>query len=634
MTTIAYNAYNQVTELENQCVCGFLISDYKYTYDNAGLISGETAKECLFTSEKDYGHKGGARDECYHEKDNPWQNQNPQWETTQRTFTYDADGQLTECRESKSQFDKVTYTYKYDQAGNCILAKKQKLNSYLESWQNTYAYNADNQMTEATICEGNLTKKYTFTYDANGNMTAECYRNQAEVRYQYDTENRLTAVYDPQKLLVAMAYDGDGNRAFQLNYNPAAVCGYGKNVSGEVFIPEHNQNEDGSLTAEGELYSYICSKTGRAYDLTEYVNDINRTYTETLTAYTINSGARESYTYAGNRRVSRNSYWIEARSVVCDQMHYYLNDGRGSVTGQTWYNGMVTHVYQYDPYGQVTLGSTERVDFYGYNAESYNPNTGLEYLRARYYNASKGRFFQEDTYLGNLTDPLTLNRYAYVKNSPLNYIDPSGHWGSSYAASYQGDSEDYNPIPSYAASHDSYGNGVPEVKSSGFSSALEEAMDNAAEIGKATKRYCDSYVAGMRVSAYVKDAELENILIMLIPFKEPISEAEMNARINEILDEVKDFDYAAFRDGMIDGELLHYRACLYMANCVDNMMGSMFAGSGTYVATAVTPDGYLIEVEVVGELVSEAILEGAIAGAAAGVLAIENGYEGVRFMSS
>ena len=88
---------------------------------------------------------------------------------------------------------------------------------------------------------------------------------------------------------------------------------------------------------------------------------------------------------------------------------------------------MVTDVYQYDPYGQVTLGSTKHTDFYGYNAESYNPNTGLEYLRARYYNAEEGRFFHEDTYLGDITDPLTLNRYAYVKNSPLNYVDPSGH---------------------------------------------------------------------------------------------------------------------------------------------------------------------------------------------------------------
>ena len=84
-------------------------------------------------------------------------------------------------------------------------------------------------------------------------------------------------------------------------------------------------------------------------------------------------------------------------------------------------------MYQYDPYGRMELGGEGHTDFYGYRAESYNPNTGLEYLRARYYNADKGRFFQEDTYLGDITDPLTLNRYAYVKNSPLNYADPSGH---------------------------------------------------------------------------------------------------------------------------------------------------------------------------------------------------------------
>ena len=241
-------------------------------------------------------------------------------------------------------------------------------------------------MTEAKKREGNLTKQYTFQYD------------------------------------------GDGNRAFQLNYNTEAECGYGKNVSGEVFMPEHSTNEDGSLTAEGELFGYICSATGRAYDLTEYVNDTNREYAQVLMAYNINTDFdTESYAYAGNQRLSRNNIWNEARNVDHDEMSYYLYDGRGSVTANTWYNGMVTDVYQYDPYGQVTLGSTKHTDFYGYNAESYNPNTGLEYLRARYYNAEEGRFFQEDTNLGDVTDPLTLNRYAYVKNSPLNYVDPSGH---------------------------------------------------------------------------------------------------------------------------------------------------------------------------------------------------------------
>ena len=430
-SSYTYNARDQIVEAENLCSCGFLISDYKYMYDDAGLIVSETAKECLFASDQDYGHKGGPNDECAHEKENPWQNQNPEWQTTKRTFKYDNNGQLLECKEDKGMFDKTTYTYEYDSVGNRTMAKRQEAFTYANPDKTTYTYNADNQMAGAVVCEGNLTKRYTYQYDANGNLTRECLRNYAETTYQYDTENRLKAVKDGQKLLMAAAYDGDGNRTFQLNYNPEAVCGYGKNVSGEVFMPENSKNEDGSLTAEGDLFGYICSATGRAYDLTEYVNDTNRQYAEVLTAYTVNSGATESYSYNGRQRLSRNNIWTEARDLVCNETSYYLYDGRGSVTANTWYNGMVTSVYQYDPYGQVTLGSTEHADFYGYNAESYNPNTGLEYLRARYYNADTGRFFQEDAYLGDIGDPLTLNRYAYTKNSPLNYVDPSGNNASA-----------------------------------------------------------------------------------------------------------------------------------------------------------------------------------------------------------
>ena len=51
----------------------------------------------------------------------------------------------------------------------------------------------------------------------------------------------------------------------------------------------------------------------------------------------------------------------------------------------------------------------------------------MQYLRARYYSPSTANFLTEDSYLGDISDPLTLNRYNYVKGSPLNYIDPSGH---------------------------------------------------------------------------------------------------------------------------------------------------------------------------------------------------------------
>ncbi|MFG6336901.1 MAG: hypothetical protein K1W31_00005, partial [Lachnospiraceae bacterium] len=58
--------------------------------------------------------------------------------------------------------------------------------------------------------------------------------------------------------------------------------------------------------------------------------------------------------------------------------------------------------------------------------ESYNPNIHSQYLRARYYSVVTAGFLTEDSYLGNIREPLTLNRYNYCISSYLNYVDPSG----------------------------------------------------------------------------------------------------------------------------------------------------------------------------------------------------------------
>jgi RHS repeat-associated protein len=47
---------------------------------------------------------------------------------------------------------------------------------------------------------------------------------------------------------------------------------------------------------------------------------------------------------------------------------------------------------------------------------------------ARYYDPLTGRFTTEDTYVGEKTDPLSLNLYTYGQNNPLKYNDPTGHW--------------------------------------------------------------------------------------------------------------------------------------------------------------------------------------------------------------
>lgn len=46
--------------------------------------------------------------------------------------------------------------------------------------------------------------------------------------------------------------------------------------------------------------------------------------------------------------------------------------------------------------------------------------------RARYYDPSMGRFLNEDTYEGQIDNPLSQNLYTYVHNNPLIYSDPSG----------------------------------------------------------------------------------------------------------------------------------------------------------------------------------------------------------------
>ena len=57
----------------------------------------------------------------------------------------------------------------------------------------------------------------------------------------------------------------------------------------------------------------------------------------------------------------------------------------------------------------------------------YDAETGLYYLNARFYDPETARFIQQDSYSGNIYDPLSLNLYTYSNNNPISYYDPTGH---------------------------------------------------------------------------------------------------------------------------------------------------------------------------------------------------------------
>ena len=133
-----------------------------------------------------------------------------------------------------------------------------------------------------------------------------------------------------------------------------------------------------------------------------------------------------AYNY-GNERLS----YEDAKNKNKADTFIYNYDGRGRVSNVLDDNGTSMVQYSYDAFGETTISGKQAkktANTYQFNGESTDKVTGLQYLRARYYDSTTGRFTSEDTYSGDMSDPLTLNKYLYTNNDPVNYIDPTGHF--------------------------------------------------------------------------------------------------------------------------------------------------------------------------------------------------------------
>jgi RHS repeat-associated protein len=81
----------------------------------------------------------------------------------------------------------------------------------------------------------------------------------------------------------------------------------------------------------------------------------------------------------------------------------------------------------YGPFGQpLTSNGSVPLQGKGYLNERFDPETGLQYLHARYYDPALGRFISPDTWDPDLAG-VDINRYAYALNDPVNGSDANGH---------------------------------------------------------------------------------------------------------------------------------------------------------------------------------------------------------------
>ncbi len=102
-------------------------------------------------------------------------------------------------------------------------------------------------------------------------------------------------------------------------------------------------------------------------------------------------------------------------------LYYFAVDGLGSVNLLTDTSGTVQDAYLYDAWGMTRSQTGTLANDFGYTAREF-AEAALWYYRARYYQASAGRFASEDP----LRSPDGMSFFAYVVNDPLTFKDSLG----------------------------------------------------------------------------------------------------------------------------------------------------------------------------------------------------------------
>ncbi len=85
-------------------------------------------------------------------------------------------------------------------------------------------------------------------------------------------------------------------------------------------------------------------------------------------------------------------------------------------------------VYAHYAYGEVRASSGTVPTDRRFTGQREETGLGLYDYVARRYDPLLGRFIQADTIVPSPQSPQSFNRYAYVLNAPLRYVDPTGHW--------------------------------------------------------------------------------------------------------------------------------------------------------------------------------------------------------------
>jgi RHS repeat-associated protein len=335
-------------------------------------------------------------------------------------MAYNAVNQLTSLSRYGSGSSAVVDTnYVYDNNQRLIQLSHKKGASTVASFD--YSYDAADKLA-ATVSSVDGTSNYN--YDATNQLTGTDHSSQTDEAYSYDANGNRTSggtVTGVNNQLLndgtySYVYDGEGNRTRRTEIASGKVTEYVwdyRNRLASVLF----KDAGGSVSKTIEyIYDGNNQRIGKRIDgavVERYVIDRNQI------ALVFDGAGVQTHRYL---------YGTQVDQVLADETgvstNWMLGDNQGSIRDVVDGNGNLINHVVYDSFGQVQSQNNAGYDLrFGYTGREQDGETGLDYYRARYYDAGVGRFISEDP-IGFTAGDANLTRYVF--NSPVNGTDPSG----------------------------------------------------------------------------------------------------------------------------------------------------------------------------------------------------------------